>query len=154
MLLLPHGYEGQGPEHSSARLERFLQLCAKENMSVCNLTTPAQIYHVLMRQALRKQKKPLIVLTPKSLLRHPEAISTLDEISGGSFQEVIGDNSVPADGVTKALLCTGKVYYDLLKERNTRDLKHIALIRLEQIYPFKYDKVGALLETCLSLIHI
>jgi len=146
VLLLPHGYEGQGPEHSSARLERFLQLCAKDNMSVCNLTTPAQIYHVLMRQALRKQKKPLIVLTPKSLLRHPEAVSTLDDLTSGTFQEVIGDKSIPAEGVTKAILCTGKVYYDLLKERNARGLKHIALIRLEQIYPFKYDKIGALLE--------
>lgn len=145
VLLLPHGYEGQGPEHSSARLERFLQLCARENMIVCNLTTPAQIYHVLMRQALRKQKKPLVVMTPKSLLRHPEATSSIDELIQGKFHEIINDTHAKADKVTRVILCTGKVYYDLLKERAARQLEHIALVRLEQIYPFKYDLVAGVL---------
>lgn len=146
VMLLPHGYEGQGPEHSSARLERFLQLCAKENMIVCNLTTPAQIFHVLIRQALRKQKKPLVVMTPKSLLRHPEAISSLGDLVSGRFQEVIGDEKAEATKVKRVIICTGKVYYDLLKERSARNLEHIALVRLEQIYPFKYDLVGRILE--------
>jgi 2-oxoglutarate dehydrogenase E1 component len=147
VMLLPHGYEGQGPEHSSARLERFLQLCAKENMIVCNLTNPAQIFHVLMRQALRKQKKPLVILTPKSLLRHPEAISSLADLQKGNFQEVIADTSVKAAGVTRVLLCSGKVYYDLLKEREARGLKEVAIVRLEQLYPFKYEKVGSIIDT-------
>jgi 2-oxoglutarate dehydrogenase E1 component len=146
VMLLPHGYEGQGPEHSSARLERFLQLCAKDNMVVCNLTTPSQIFHVLMRQALRKQKKPLIVLTPKSLLRHPEAVSDLKEITSGGFAELIGDVSVKASAVTRVVLCSGKVYYDLAKERTARKLEQVAIIRLEQLYPFKYEKVAALLQ--------
>ncbi|MFZ5627503.1 MAG: 2-oxoglutarate dehydrogenase E1 component [Spirochaetota bacterium] len=151
VMLLPHGYEGQGPEHSSARLERFLQLCAKENMIVCNLTTPAQIYHVLMRQALRKQKKPLVVMTPKSLLRHPEAISSLGDLVSGRFQEVIGDDKAEAGKVKRVILCTGKVYYDLLKERSARNIDHIALVRLEQIYPFKYDQIGKILESYPNL---
>jgi 2-oxoglutarate dehydrogenase E1 component len=146
VLMLPHGYEGQGPEHSSARLERFLQLCAKENMIVCNLTNPAQIYHALMRQALRKMKKPLIVLTPKSLLRHPEAISTLADLQQGGFEEVIADKSVKASEVTRVLICSGKVYYELIKEREARALKNIAIVRLEQLYPFKYEKVGTIID--------
>lgn len=146
VMLLPHGYEGQGPEHSSARLERFLQLCARENMTVCNLTTPAQIFHVLMRQALRKQKKPLVILSPKSLLRHPEAVSTVDQLLTGGFQPVIADESVEPGKVTRVLICSGKVYYDLIKERNARGIKHIAVVRLEQLYPFKYDLVGTILE--------
>jgi 2-oxoglutarate dehydrogenase E1 component len=154
VLLLPHGYEGQGPEHSSARLERFLQLCAKENMIVCNLTTPAQIFHALMRQALRKQKKPLVVMTPKSLLRHPEAISSLSDLVTGRFQEVIGDDSTDADRVRRVILCTGKVYYDLLKERTARNIDHIAIVRLEQIYPFKYDQVGKILDGYKNLAEI
>ena len=151
VLLLPHGYEGQGPEHSSARMERFLQLCAKENMIVCNLTTPAQIFHVLMRQALRKQKKPLVILTPKSLLRHPEAISDLKQITEGKFNEVINDNTLTPDKVTRAIVCTGKVYYDLIKARAERKIEHIAILRLEQIYPFKYEMVGTMLETFKNL---
>jgi len=150
-LLLPHGYEGQGPEHSSARLERFLQLCAKDNMTVCNLTTPAQIYHVLVRQALCKKKKPLVVMTPKSLLRHPEAISVLADITEGAFQAVIDDTTVPKDKVTRAVLCAGKVYYDLVKERAARKIDHIAIVRIEQIYPFQYDKVGGILESYPNL---
>lgn len=150
-LLLPHGYEGQGPEHSSARLERFLQLCAKDNMTVCNLTTPAQIYHVLVRQALCKKKKPLVVMTPKSLLRHPEAISALSDITDGAFQAVIDDKTAAKDKITRVLLCAGKVYYDLAKERSARKIEHIALVRVEQIYPFQYEKVGGILESYPNL---
>lgn len=151
VMLLPHGYEGQGPEHSSARLERFLQLCAKENMIVCNLTTPAQIFHVLMRQALRKQKKPLVIMTPKSLLRHPEAISSLGDLVSGRFQEVIADDKVEAGKVKRVILCTGKVFYDLLKERTARNLDPVALVRLEQIYPFPYGQIGRILESYPNL---
>ncbi|MDR2636901.1 MAG: 2-oxoglutarate dehydrogenase E1 component [Zoogloeaceae bacterium] len=137
VLLLPHGYEGQGPEHSSARLERYMQLCAEMNMEVCVPTTPAQIFHLLRRQALRKQRKPLIVMSPKSLLRHKDAISTLDELANGEFQRVIGevDDLDPAQ-VKRVVLCAGKVYYDLLAARRERDLKHIAIVRIEQLYPF------------------
>jgi 2-oxoglutarate dehydrogenase E1 component len=151
VMLLPHGYEGQGPEHSSARLERFLQLCARENMIVCNLTTPAQIYHVLVRQALRKQKKPLVIMTPKSLLRHPEAVSSVEELISGGFQEIIADGTVTAEKVRRVILCTGKVYYDLLKERNARKLDHVALVRLEQIYPFKYELVANVLDSYANM---
>lgn len=147
VLLLPHGYEGQGPEHSSARLERFLQLCAKENMIVCNLTNPAQVYHAMVRQALRKLKKPLVILTPKSLLRHPEAISKLEDLTAGKFEEVIADTTVKASEVTRAIICSGKVYYDLKKERDAQGVKTAAIIRLEQLYPFKYDKVSSILDS-------
>jgi len=146
VLLLPHGYEGQGPEHSSARLERFLQLCAKDNMTVCNLTTPAQIFHVLMRQALRNIKKPLVIMTPKSLLRHPEATSSIEYFTKGKFEEVIDDATAKTDQITRVLICSGKVYYDLAKERAARKAEHVAIVRLEQIYPFKYDQVGAILS--------
>jgi 2-oxoglutarate dehydrogenase E1 component len=116
-MLLPHGYEGQGPEHSSARLERFLQLCAEQNIQVCVPTTPAQIYHLLRRQALRPLRKPLVVMSPKSLLRHKRAISTLEELAEGRFETVLGDTDVNADDVTRLVLCGGKVYYDLLEKR-------------------------------------
>lgn len=131
-LFLPHGYEGQGPEHSSARMERFLQACAEGNMQVVDCTTPAQIFHLLRRQVLRKVRDPLIVFTPKSLLRHPQAVSSLEDLSGGTFQEVIGDGS----GHARVVLCTGKVYYDLLAARGDRD---VALIRVEQLYPLPLD---------------
>src|SRR5690606_23226915 len=111
----PHGYEGQGPEHSSARFERFLQLCAEDNMQICNLTTPAQICHALRRQVIRPFPKPLVIMTPKSLLRHKRAVSTLDEITVGQFQRVIPDTVVDPSRVRSAVLCTGKVYYDLLE---------------------------------------
>jgi 2-oxoglutarate dehydrogenase E1 component len=135
VLLLPHGFEGQGPEHSSARLERFLQLAAEDNIQVCNLTTPAQIFHVLRRQVKRLWRKPLVVLTPKSLLRHPEAMSTLDELAEGAFQRVIPDDTVAADKVKRILLCSGKVYYDLAAERRKRKREDVAIVRLEQLYP-------------------
>ena len=134
-LLLPHGYEGQGPEHSSARIERFLALAAEDNIQVCNLTTPAQIFHALRRQVLRPWRKPLIIFSPKSLLRHPEAISTLDDLANGTFQRVIGDADVNPKEVKRVLLCTGKVYYDLLKARREAGRNDVAIVRLEQIYP-------------------
>ncbi len=139
VLLLPHGYEGQGPEHSSARLERYLHLCAEHNMQVCMPTTPAQIYHLLRRQILRDYRKPLIVMTPKSLLRHKNAVSTLEELSAGKFQSVIDDNNVKqADKVTRLILCSGKVYYDLLDSRKEDNIEHVAIVRLEQLYPFPH----------------
>ncbi|GEK72425.1 2-oxoglutarate dehydrogenase subunit E1 [Halomonas halophila] len=136
-MLLPHGYEGQGPEHSSARLERFLQLCAEHNMQVCVPTTPAQIFHLLRRQVIRKLRKPLVVMSPKSLLRHKDATSSLDELANGSFQMVIPDQGKrDADKVERIILCAGKVYYDLAnwREENARD--DVAILRLEQLYPF------------------
>ncbi|MEW6055553.1 MAG: 2-oxoglutarate dehydrogenase E1 component [Bdellovibrionota bacterium] len=145
VMLLPHGYEGQGPEHSSAKLERFLQLCARNNMQVCNLTTPAQIFHALRRQVRREFRKPLVVMSPKSLLRHPMAVSPLEELSGGSFQEVIPDLSQPKKP-RKLVFCTGKVYYDLVAERTARKINDIAVVRIEQLYPWPAHKVEAVLK--------
>jgi 2-oxoglutarate dehydrogenase E1 component len=138
-LLLPHGYEGQGPEHSSARLERFLQLCAEQNMQVCNLTTPANYFHALRRQLRRNYRKPLVITTPKSLLRHKLAVSSLAEFADGSgFRFVIPevDELVPPGRVKRVVLCAGKVYYDLLEERREQAINDIAILRLEQLYPF------------------
>ena len=136
-LLLPHGLEGLGPEHSSARPERFLQLCAEDNMQVCNPTTPAQYFHLLRRQVKSQLCKPLIVMTPKSLLRHPLAVSTLDDLASESsfFQEVLDDNVQPQN-VKRVLLCSGKVYYALLQRRQELKTNRNAIIRLEQFYPF------------------
>lgn len=150
VVLLPHGYEGQGPEHSSARLERVLQLCAENNMSVANCTTPAQYFHILRRQMLRNYRKPLIIMTPKSLLRHPMAISSIEHFTSGAFNEVITDTSVDPAKVTKVVFCTGKVFYDLLDARNKAEKNHIALVRVEQIYPFPTEKVKAVLNTFKS----
>ncbi len=135
VLLLPHGYEGQGPEHSSARLERFLQLAAEDNIQVQNLTTPAQIFHSLRRQVMRPVRKPLIVLTPKSLLRHKDAVSTVDELATGGFQRVIGDAAVDPQKVSRVLLCSGKIYYDLAEARKKAGRDDVAIIRVEQLYP-------------------
>ncbi len=135
VLLLPHGFEGQGPEHSSARIERFLQLAAEDNIQVCNLTTPAQFFHLLRRQVKRNWRKPLIVFTPKSLLRHHEAVSPLDQMAEGSFQRVIADDAVDPSKVRRILLCSGKVYYDLAAERRRRSCSDVAIVRLEQLYP-------------------
>lgn len=142
VMLLPHGYEGQGPEHSSARLERYLQLCAEQNMQVCIPSTPAQVYHMLRRQAIRKMRRPLIAISPKSLLRHPLAVSTLDELINGEFKTVIGelDNLDPAQ-VKRVVLCSGKVYYDLLEERRQREKTDVAIIRIEQLYPYPHEDV-------------
>lgn len=137
VLFLPHGYEGQGPEHSSARLERFLQLCAEDNIQVCVPTTPAQIFHLLRRQMLRPYRKPLIVLTPKSLLRHRLAVSTLGELSQGRFELVIDEiDSLDPKKVRRVILCAGKIYYELLESRRQEDIDDIAILRLEQLYPF------------------
>ncbi len=143
VLLLPHGYEGQGPEHSSARIERFLILCAENNMQVCNCTTPAQYFHLLRRQMRggpdrRGVRKPLVVFTPKSLLRHQRAVSNIQDLVAGGFRPVIGETSgIEASRVTKVLVCSGKVYYDLLAAREERNLEDIAILRLEQLYPFE-----------------
>lgn len=145
VMLLPHGYEGQGPEHSSARLERYMQLCAQHNMQVCTPTTPAQIFHLLRRQVIRNFRKPLIVMTPKSLLRHKLAVSPLDDLMSGTFHNVIPEiDHLDAKKVTRVVLCCGKVYYDLLQMRRDQQLNHIALIRIEQLYPF--PKVDLLAE--------
>ncbi len=137
VMLLPHGFEGQGPEHSSARLERFLQLCAQNNIQVMNLTTPAQIYHALRRQMHRPFRKPMVVMSPKLLLRHPKAISTLEDLAKGTFQEVIDDAAATAANVEQVILCSGKVYYELLEEQAKQaDPSKYAIIRVEQLYPF------------------
>ena len=137
VMLLPHGYEGQGPEHSSARLERFMQMCAQQNIQVCTPTTPAQMFHLLRRQIIRKFRKPLIVMTPKSLLRHKLAVSSLDDLSSGGFQTVIPEiDQIDANKVNRVVLCCGKVYYDLLQKRRDEALDNVAIVRIEQLYPF------------------
>ncbi|MGX5172556.1 2-oxoglutarate dehydrogenase E1 component [Aliikangiella sp. IMCC44653] len=142
-MLLPHGYEGQGPEHSSARLERFLQLCAEENIQVCVPTTPAQIFHLLRRQIIRPLRRPLVVMSPKSLLRHKQATSSMEELADGSFQNVIGETAKhKAAEITRAILCSGRVYYDLLEKRDELAASHIALIRIEQLYPFPAQELA------------
>jgi 2-oxoglutarate dehydrogenase E1 component len=146
VLLLPHGYEGQGPEHSSARLERFLQLCAENNLQVCNCTTPASIFHLLRRQVMQKVQKPLVVMTPKSLLRHKLAVSTLDSVDEGTyFQPLIPDNSI--QNPTRIIFCSGKIYYDLLEYREIIAATDIAIVRLEQLYPFPIVQVMDLIST-------
>lgn len=147
VLLLPHGYEGQGPEHSSARLERFLQLCARDNMQVLVPSTPAQCYHMLRRQMIRNLRQPLIVMSPKSLLRHKLAVSTLEDLSDGTFQPVIDEiDSVEAKKVKRVVLCSGKVYYDILEKRRSDGMEDVAVVRLEQLYPFPYDEMHAITD--------
>src|SRR5256886_699072 len=147
VLLLPHGYEGAGPEHSSARLERFLQLCAGNNMQVCVPSTPAQMFHMLRRQMRQSFRKPLIVMTPKSLLRHELSVSSLEDLSRGGFARVIGEvDDVPAQQVRRVVFCSGKVYFDLLKERRKEGLREVALVRIEQLYPFPSDEYQAMLN--------
>ncbi len=142
VLLLPHGFEGQGPEHSSARLERWLNLCAEDNMQVCNLTTPAQCFHVLRRQVVRPFRKPLVIMSPKSLLRAPQAASTLEELATGSFQRIIPDTAgLDAKAVKRVLLCSGKVYYDLAAARETSKRTDVAIVRVEQLYPLQAQDV-------------
>jgi 2-oxoglutarate dehydrogenase E1 component len=147
VLFLPHGYEGQGPEHSSARLERFLQLCAELNMSVCVPSTPAQMFHMLRRQMLRTFRKPLIVMTPKSLLRHELSVSKLEELSRGSFANVIDevDELNPAQ-VRRLVFSSGKVYFDLLKARRAAELRDVALVRIEQLYPFPVEEYEGIMR--------
>ncbi|MGE0710250.1 MAG: 2-oxoglutarate dehydrogenase E1 component [Planctomycetota bacterium] len=147
VLLLPHGFEGQGPEHSSARLERFLQLCAEDNVQVVNVTTPAQIFHALRRQVVRPWRKPLIVMSPKSLLRLPQAVSSLDDLVSGTFQRVIPDQLTERkQKVKRVLCCSGRVYYDLLAYREEHDHDDVAIVRVEQLYPFPHAELRAAVE--------
>jgi 2-oxoglutarate dehydrogenase E1 component len=146
VLLLPHGYEGQGPEHSSARLERFLQACAEDNIQVANPTTPAQFFHILRRQMRRNFRKPLVVMSPKSLLRHPAAVSRIDEFVDGSFREILDDPARPAGGPgpERIVLCSGKVYYDLVDHRAKNNLTDTAIVRIEQLYPLHRNRLAEL----------
>ena len=145
VMLLPHGYEGQGPEHSSARIERFLQLCASENIQVCVPSSPKQIFHLLRRQVIRKMRTPLIVISPKSLLRNPDATSNLDELTSGEFSCVIDDDLKNKNDVKRIIMCSGKVYYDLAKMRDKNDFKDVGIVRIEQLYPFPYDDLEGIL---------
>ena len=151
-MLLPHGYEGQGPEHSSARLERYLQLCAEHNIQVCLPTTPAQLFHMLRRQVIRPLRKPLAALTPKSLLRHKEAVSTLEDLADGSFHAVMPDPAAPpAKQVKRLVLCSGKVYYDLAEKRREEGVDNVALVRIEQLYPFPEAELAELIAPYTGL---
>ncbi|TKB54492.1 2-oxoglutarate dehydrogenase E1 component [Ferrimonas aestuarii] len=146
-MLLPHGYEGQGPEHSSARLERFLQMCADHNMQVCVPSTPAQVYHMIRRQSIRPMRRPLVVMSPKSLLRHPLAVSSLEELAEGTFQNVIAEiDELDPTKVDRVVFCSGKVYFDLLEKRRREELTNVAIIRVEQLYPFPHPEMEAILE--------
>jgi 2-oxoglutarate dehydrogenase E1 component len=147
VMMLPHGYDGQGPEHSSARLERFLQLCAEDNMQVCMPSTPAQMFHLLRRQMLRPYRKPLIIMSPKSLLRNRLSTSSREDIADGSFQIVIDEvDPVIPDEVTRLVMCSGKVYYDILEKRREKELRHVAIARVEQLYPFPEKEIVTLLK--------
>lgn len=146
VLLLPHGFEGQGPEHSSARLERFLTLAAQDNFQVVNPTTPAQYFHVLRRQVLRKWRKPLVIMTPKSLLRHPAAVSPLEDLSKGQFQRIIPDSAIEPGKASRVLLCSGKIYYDLLARRQELKRKDVAIVRVEQLYPLAPEAIKSALS--------
>jgi 2-oxoglutarate dehydrogenase E1 component len=147
--LLPHGFEGAGPEHSSARLERFLSLAAEDNMQIVVPSTPAQYFHVLRRQILRKWRKPLVVFTPKSMLRNPRAVSSLEDCARGDFQPVIPDpQGISCETTRRVLLCTGKFYYDLAARREEFETKDVAIVRLEQLHPFPRAEIGAVLAEC------
>jgi 2-oxoglutarate dehydrogenase E1 component len=151
VMLLPHGFEGQGPEHSSARIERYLTLCAENNMLVCNCTTPAQYFHLLRRQMYggpdrRGTRKPLVIFTPKSLLRHARAVSTVHDFTSGGFIEILPDTTADPQRVSRAVFCSGKIYYDLLLAREERQADHIALIRVEQLYPFAAEQAAEILS--------
>jgi hypothetical protein len=147
VMLLPHGYEGQGPEHSSARLERYLQLCAENNLQVCYPTTPAQYFHLLRRQVRPGMERPLIVMTPKSLLRLPAAASTIDDLAGGGFRPLIDDAEITdAAAVKKIVLCAGKVYYDLVEARKKAPEPRVAVVRVEQFYPFPLEAIRDMLD--------
>jgi 2-oxoglutarate dehydrogenase E1 component len=155
VMLLPHGYEGQGPEHSSARLERYLQLCAENNLQVCNLTTPAQYFHALRRQLHRKFRKPLIIMAPKSLLRHKLATSSLADLTQGTFQPVLDEiDAIDKNKVRRVLFCSGKVYYDLLVARRDRGIDDIAIVRVEQLYPFPAAELGQLIAAYPSGVEV
>ncbi len=155
-LFLPHGYEGQGPEHSSARLERFLQLCAEHNMQICVPSTPAQMFHMLRRQMMRAVRKPLVVMTPKSLLRHRSSVSTLDELTSGGFQPLIGETTaaLDRDRVRRLIFCSGKVYYDLVQARIEHRVEDAALIRVEELYPFPVELYAATIAHYPNAAHV
>ena len=146
VMMLPHGFEGMGPEHSSARLERFLSLGAEDNFQVCIPSTPAQIYHLLRRQVVRSWRKPLIIMTPKSLLRHPRAVSPLDDFARGRFQRIIPDAEGRVEGVERILMCSGKIYYELIAEREEQGREDVAIIRIEQLYPLQPSDLKAALD--------
>jgi 2-oxoglutarate dehydrogenase E1 component len=146
VLLLPHGLEGQGPEHSSARLERFMSLAAEQNIQIVSPTTPAQYFHVLRRQVLRRWRKPLVVMTPKSLLRHPQAVSPLEDLGRKSFLEVLPDERCASpERINRVLICNGKVYYDLARRRDELKRDDVALVRIEQLYPLPAEELRAAL---------
>ncbi|MEZ8193638.1 2-oxoglutarate dehydrogenase E1 component [Vibrio cortegadensis] len=152
-MLLPHGYEGQGPEHSSARLERYLQLCAEQNMQVVVPSTPAQVYHMLRRQVVRPMRRPLIVMSPKSLLRHPLCTSSLEDLAEGTFQPAIAEvDDLDASGVKRVVFCSGKVYYDLLEQRRKNEQEDVAIVRIEQIYPFPKEEVEATIAQYTNVV--
>jgi len=146
VMLLPHGYEGQGAEHSSARMERYLQMCAKDNMFIADCTTPANMFHLLRRQLKATYRKPLVVFTPKSLLRHPKAVSGLEDFANGHFQEVIGDTTAVKEQVKTLVFCTGKFYYDLLESRETLEREDVAIVRIEQLFPLAVDQIQAQID--------
>lgn len=146
-LFLPHGFEGQGPEHSSARIERFLSLAARQNMQITNITTPANFFHALRRQVKRKFRKPLVVFTPKSLLRHPKCISSVNDLTQNGFQEVIDDNNVDRNNVLRVVFCSGKIYYDLLERKEHFEARDLALVRIEQLYPFPEKQINDIIKS-------
>jgi len=156
VMMLPHGYEGQGPEHSSARLERFMQLCADTNMQVVQPTTASQIFHLLRRQMIRQFRKPLVIMTPKSLLRHKDAASPLIEFTKGEFQTVIPeqDESIDPKTIERVIVCSGKVYYDLVKQRSDNKLENSALVRIEQLYPFPHKAIASVIKTYPNLTEL
>ena len=145
-MLLPHGFEGQGPEHSSARLERYLQLAAEDNIQITNPTTPAQYFHLMRRQIVRSWRKPLVVMSPKSLLRHPKVVCSLDDLATGTFHRILGDAEADAGSVKRILACSGKVYYDLVAARDEAERKDIAIIRFEQLYPLSIETIREALK--------
>jgi 2-oxoglutarate dehydrogenase E1 component len=145
--MLPHGYDGQGPEHSSARLERYLQLCASDNMQVVYPTTPAQMFHMLRRQVLRPYRKPLIIMSPKSLLRHKLSVSTLEDLTKGKFETVIDEiDTINPAQVKRVVVCSGKVYFDLLERRREQEIKDVAIIRIEQLYPLPEERLAEVFD--------
>ena len=146
VLMLPHGYEGQGPEHSSCRPERFLQLAAENNMVIMNLTTSANLFHMMRRQVKWEFRKPAMLFAPKSLLRHPEVVCPVSEFTDGSFREILDDDGVEASKVKRVVLCTGKLFYEMREVREKKKLKSVALVRIEQLYPFPEKQVNAILK--------
>jgi 2-oxoglutarate dehydrogenase E1 component len=155
VMFLPHGYDGQGPEHSSARLERYLQLCAEDNIQVCIPSTPAQMFHLLRRQIVRKFRKPLVVMTPKSLLRHKLSVSTMADITDRGFQLVIDEvDPIEPSAVRRLLICSGKIYFDLLEARRAHKIDDIAILRIEQLYPFPIEEVDQALARYVNALEI